>query len=364
MHLLYLLHDVFHNTKYHSDSQYRHDTMHTSLQACIKPLVAAICLPGAADQCILRLNELLELWQSHKHVNNEFAQELRNIAKGQSPKDETVDLSPKPGGPDDKKEAPFIMPASHGDVSTPFYDLPASNFVPHIIPDSTSAIDPRLIKPLQFAPGPADRELVTALKSFLNEVEMMDNIDPAAFSTQITDIDALGQYIAGGRGRVYVATHSYYGWSREYCQAQRRPYQGRSLTQLTMARTPSYSPEARNKSLSRSYSPPSTSAYRGAETSPPSAMSQTLSRRSPPRDPRRPPPLPKPESCPSSSAPIYTSIQPQGRQLSPQISTFYIPPRPPGYHGPWPPPPPPPHGATNIQVDGFQPATPTSRSGH
>ena len=106
----------------------------------------------------------------------------------------------------------------HGDPSTPWYDLPAGNWLPVLEPNSTRPMNPSQVKPLQLASGPADKTLVDAVKKLLVDV---DNIyakgvpaDDAAF-----DIDQLGEQVELDEitGEI-LGGETYYGWSRTFCE--------------------------------------------------------------------------------------------------------------------------------------------------
>ncbi|KAI9870790.1 MAG: hypothetical protein M1823_008639, partial [Watsoniomyces obsoletus] len=85
------------------------------------------------------------------------------------------------------------MPSTHGDPSLPFYELPAGNLMPHIVPKRSTSIRPDTIRPLQFAAGPADEGLVNAVKDFLRDIEHIDDAYAIEEKEIVADIDDLGQ---------------------------------------------------------------------------------------------------------------------------------------------------------------------------
>ncbi|KAL8943685.1 MAG: hypothetical protein Q9216_000884 [Gyalolechia sp. 2 TL-2023] len=118
-----------------------------------------------------------------------------------------------------RKDAPYIMPSSHGDISTPFYDLPAGNLMPCIVPNSLSPINPQAVKPMALRAGPADERLVHAVESFLHDVDSVYTTNRPGNDIESWDIDALGQLIVpddlpgrSSRGE------GYYGWSEVFCE--------------------------------------------------------------------------------------------------------------------------------------------------
>ncbi|PUU83807.1 hypothetical protein B9Z19DRAFT_1172826 [Tuber borchii] len=105
-------------------------------------------------------------------------------------------------------EKPLLLPPFHGDPSLPFYDLPAANMLPHLIPNSPTPINPRLMKPIQFSTLVPNESLVAAVKDFIKSVDDMFNGDDALME----DPDAIGG--GGGEG--------YYGCSRGFCEKMKQ----------------------------------------------------------------------------------------------------------------------------------------------
>ena len=273
------------------------------------------------------------------------------------------------------------MPSSHGDPSTPYYDLPAGNLVPHIIPNSTVPLRPESIKPLQFLAGPADEKLVTALKVFMKDVDQIyepgkpqpENDD------EVVDIDELGQPVIRDTVTGEILNgETYYGWSRTFCEQMkkrntrdagrsrsrswsrsasgsrsppaRRRYSGspysddsRSRSRSPVSRrgglgAQSYSrsrspPRRPSPSRERSYSPPAPSAQRSF---PPPYKRKQFPSAAPPPPPGIPPPPPmnQHQFAPGSAAP-----PPYMHNAGMMPHSSVPPPPPPNYQGPWPPPP-------------------------
>ena len=353
--MIYLLNDVLHHTKYHSKASQAHESLCNHLQTCFKVIFRALAAPGAKKSYQSRASELLDIWQLEKYVDEIIFQSIRDILQGKSIEDENVELVSKPTETDGKKAAPYLMPSSHGDASTPFYDLPASNIIPHIMPSSAGAIDPQLIKPLQFNSGPADQDLVSVVENFLEDIDSASQIDSRLPQNHVVDIDPLGQrviYDVSSRSAALVDT--YYGWSRQFCHKMRNGENledmgdpNSALNRRSSSPRNRYKPEhsrpgsvssrsssIRHRSLSRSYSPPSPSAYRYKEPASGAFNFRQTSTRSPPMDPRR---VSQPASSFSPNSSSVPSISDSHRDQ--RFGT--IPPRPLGYQGPWAPPPPP-----------------------
>ncbi|KAE8355764.1 hypothetical protein BDV28DRAFT_128329 [Aspergillus coremiiformis] len=373
LHILYLLNDLFHHTKYHLDSTAAFSTLTGSLQPSIVELLgyAASYDREKNPKHHRRLDTLLDIWEQHGYYGSDYVNKLREVVKNSAlsgPVKTSVDVEESNTDFANRvpsKDAPFIMPSTHGDPSTPYYDLPAGNMFPHIIPDSTVPLRPDSIKPLQFLAGPADEKLTVALKAFLKDVDQIYGTDrPEAGEGELLDIDELGQtVIRDGTTGDILNGDTYYGWSRAFCQQmkkrnakagsrsrsqsprKRRRYSdslsddsGRSRS-MSRSLTPPrrygrYDSRSRSVSRSRSGSPRSRSRERSYSPRPPSpSRSMAPEHHNQFNNSAVPPgfPPPPPAMHFSSGPPVF----PQGMPGAPP------PPPPPNYQGQWPPPPPP-----------------------
>ena len=281
-------------------------TLIGSLQSCIVEILgyAAAYDRAKNPKHHGRLDELLDIWAESGYFSQDYIRKLREVVRNSFL---ATTGSPVKYGEkvekEKKKDLPFVMPSTHGDPLTPYYDLPAGNLMPHMIPNSTVPLQPESIKPLQFLAGPADDKLVTALQAFLDDVDRMYAVDKDDGRRNV-DLDELGETVV--RDEVTgepVDGDTYYGWSREFChqmKKRRSPSRGRSYSD-SPGNSDRYSPSLRE----RSYSP------RPVSLSP------------------RPPP----------SLPSYNG----GNQQFPPPPPSPAPPPPPplNYNGPWPPSPPP-----------------------
>lgn len=317
-----------------------------------------------------KLCDLLDHWEENHYYQPPYISKLRDTInntaelshRSSGSQVQTADAMAQESTGQLKKDPPYIMPPSHGDLSTPFYDLPAGNIMPHIIPNSGTPIHPQLVKPLQFVTGPADQNLVIAVQGFLKDVESVDGVD--AKDETLMDIDELGQIVLRDEisGDI-VGGEGYYGWSRTFCERMKRRITGRSLHEsengsrsprkrrrysdsqssgsrsrspsrprlrgdlfMEQSRKPSNSPRSasRSKSRSSSYSPPMVLAgFQQTQVPEPSPLQQTEVHE---RAPSQTHPFPLPFSQGSPLAPGGVPIPP---------------PPPPNFIGVWPPPPPP-----------------------
>lgn len=419
LHILYLLNDILHHTKYHHDST----STFSTLTSIIQPFIVTLFRNASTNDSNVywkqhrRIDSLISVWEKHGYHEVSYLHSLRKAvasAENQESQNGQSNQSLQDPGNDPsrtKQDVPFVMPASHGESTAPYYDLPAGNLMPHILPNSASPIDPHSVKALQFAAGPADEGLVIAIKDFMKDVDVLYGQGPEMVDGISVDIDELGQSVSRDElmGET-VEGDTYYGWSRAFCtkMKQRRngkiasrsydrgdsldrsqsPRKRRRYSSSQESRSPSrtrsdlkfqrrglmknqrdrsYSrsrsrsrtrsrsplPLPRNHRTSRSRSPSRTRSY-----SPPSELfmnrNQSSSKPLPPQAVQQvymaaPPP---PVSLP------FSGSFPQGIPLGPGGLPI-PPPPPPNYSGPWPPPPPP-LGSTPgmFQLPGFIPAPP------
>ena len=200
-----------------------------------------------------RLVELLDIWEENAYYSKEYMAKLREViisassssssySSSSSTVNTTTTTTTKGPGPGKKKNnnnnVPFIMPRTHGDPTTPYYDLPAGNLMPHMLPNSTLPLDPVSIKPLQFLAGPPDPGLLSALQTFLDDVDRMYNstsseeegrkkkrrmIDDDDDEIVVDDMDELGERVVRDeRTGEVVDGETYYGWSRGFCQQMKK----------------------------------------------------------------------------------------------------------------------------------------------
>ncbi|KAL9103019.1 MAG: hypothetical protein Q9163_001909 [Psora crenata] len=228
LHLLYLLNDTLHHAKHHSDSSAAADTLAKDLWPYALSLVKLAFANKVAPhtQHRKRVLGLLDTWAEADYFEASYIQRLRDVASeaieedGLAAKEPTVThLAPYDTAGQDRKDDPYIMPDSHGDPSTLFYDLPASNMIPHITPNSRIPISTELIKPLEFGGGPADQDLAFAVKGFLDDINLSDRIEFGEVNQDNVDVDELGQYVIRDPSTTeIIKAEGYYGWSGEYCQ--------------------------------------------------------------------------------------------------------------------------------------------------
>ncbi len=167
-----------------------------------------------------RLDDVVNIWQQESYIPRELLGQLRGSIS--DPTITTTSASKHvPRSPGASTDLPFLMPSTHGDPSLPFHELPAGNFMPHIVPNRSTSMRPESIRPLQFTPGPADEGLVNVVKDFLKNVAQIDDAFPMKDEDLVPDIDNLGQFSHHNDDGEKIGD-SYYGWSRAFCAKMRR----------------------------------------------------------------------------------------------------------------------------------------------
>ncbi|RGP76390.1 hypothetical protein FLONG3_5274 [Fusarium longipes] len=219
LHLLYVINDVF----YHVITRNGDSEFATPWDNALPGLIASA---AAFDNCPKhkkKIEDLIRLWEDQRYVNSSLIAKLEDaLASGvapqiaQEPQISTASLKLA-------KNAPFTLPSFHGDHSVPWYDLPATTWLPHLTPNSTKPMFPDQIRPIQLAPGPADKVLVTAVQDLLGEVERMFSKEQKWNGDSTNDLNGLGERVILDEitGDI-IGGETYYGWSRQFCHVATR----------------------------------------------------------------------------------------------------------------------------------------------
>lgn len=231
LHILYLLNDCLHHTKNHIESSSAHAILTGNIQTFLCDLFGHAAAYSTDIHSIhhKKLQDLLGIWDQHGYYQPSYIEKLRDTVANAARKgypdiggsSTRVNGSWDNGSGGARKDAPYIMPASHGDPSAPYYDLPAGNMLPCIMPNSAMPINPQLVKPLKFLTGPAEESLATVVRTFLQDVESLD--DGFGEGITDTDVDELGQCVLRDQtSGDTLEGMSYYGWSRAFCDKMKQ----------------------------------------------------------------------------------------------------------------------------------------------
>ncbi|KAI7785570.1 hypothetical protein LA080_006991 [Diaporthe eres] len=300
LHVLYVLNDILFHVKFRTRNHGFFDNIAPHLPALFKSAASFTTAP----KHLKKLHDLLQLWEKKFYFPASVLESLR-AAVEEGPKSEGSEanggvVANKAHAASTARDAPFTLPSMHGDPSTPWYDLPAANWLPVIEPNSTRPMNPNMIKPLQLAGGPADKNLVDAVKKLLGDVDKIYSKDALLAGDSAVDVSQMGEFIERDELGDIVGGETYYGWSRSFLL---------STTQNTQAA--GYGPP-------KGYVPPNPQQYHHQQQQQP------------------PPP---PASYPPPNFP--TGAPPQPSRFN-SWNAAVPPPPPPHYQGQWPPPPPPP----------------------
>lgn len=342
LHAIYLLHDVLHHLKHHLRDQNQHRDFSQACQSVVIEGFQSATVDNK-KRIRTRLHQLMTIWKDDDVVGEDVLEQLETILSKRTRDRGGEKTVHDPTPVSSSKEAPFLMPATHGDPSLPFHELPAGNYMPHILPNRTVPMRSDSIKPLRFAPGPADVSLVNAVKDLLKDIDSIDNVYQHLDDEGIVpDIDDLGQLSYRNEAGDVIGD-TYYGWSRAFCDKMKARRKGDELDGDSRSRSSSSRKRRRLDGSSRSSSMSSLPA-RPAFKDRPQAFAQRSRSRS-----RSPPPsfAPSHKQPQTIAPPPFVPVQ-DLHQLPlppPPLGPDGLPippPRPPNWNGPWPPPPPPP----------------------
>lgn len=259
LHILYVLNDVIFHVKSRTQNQTFPGEIESHLPALFKSAAAFTNAPKHER----KLMDLVQLWEEKAYFPEPVLERLRAaVAEGPTAKDTDTDgggvTQRKINAASSAREAPFTLPSMHGDASTPWYDLPAANWLPVIEPNSTRPMNPTMIKPLQLAGGPADKNLVDAVKKLLGDVDKIYAKDTRLDGDLLVDISQMGETIERDELGDIVGGETYYGWSRAFCdkmKARRKGGDAMDIDDGRRGRGGSSRSSSRSRSRSRGRSP-------------------------------------------------------------------------------------------------------------
>lgn len=226
LHILYVLNDVLFHVK--------HRTQSTEFFANIEPQLPALFKSAAAfanaPKHEKKLQDLIQLWQQKGYFPDSLLDQLRTaVAEGPSSTESGLnggDVAQKATAAPSTtaRDTPYVLPSMHGDPSTPWYDLPAANWLPVIEPNNTRPMNPSMIRPLQLAGGPADKSLIQAVKKLLRDVDKIYGKDarPEGDSSNALDFSQMGEVIERDEMGEIASGETYYGWSRAFCEKMKQ----------------------------------------------------------------------------------------------------------------------------------------------
>ena len=258
LHILHLIHDLIHHTKIRGGDE--------RLAAAFESYVPALFSVTAQEKGrkhAAKIDRLMDIWSSKRYYPGVYMDRLKETVQGVRLGAEkgTAARTDEPRSFEEEnkhKEKPYDMPATHGDYTTIWYDLPAASLMQHIIPNSTKPIKGSLVEPLRFTPGPADQEVAAAVKALIDDSHSMWGESEEGEEAKY-DLDALGQRIVKDEMGNRKVQETYYGWSDEFARKMARKKKARKPP-LSDGREDSVERDRdmdRSYSSERSMSPPS-----------------------------------------------------------------------------------------------------------
>ncbi|KAJ2905290.1 hypothetical protein MKZ38_005803 [Zalerion maritima] len=212
LHLLYVLSDVLYHTKIRDGTNSFAAAIEGTLPRLVGNAAAFLDCPKQAK----KIQDLLSLWQEKGYYSDETLDKLKVVAREApmtslttSKKDSTDDRALQ-----NSEDVPWALPSAHGDPSTPWYDLPAANWLPLLEPNSTRPMNPDMVRPLQMNSDVADQSLVDAVKCVLDFSHQIYSKDGSRANDNF-NINDMGERVEIDEitGDV-VSGETYYGWSR------------------------------------------------------------------------------------------------------------------------------------------------------
>ncbi|RKU45953.1 hypothetical protein DL546_004915 [Coniochaeta pulveracea] len=370
LHILYILNDVLYHVKFRDQNDNFADKVDSFLPALVRSVAAFPNCPKHTK----KIRDLVSFWEEKGYFGVESIKKLREAvdqaldpeaAEGEKTNQADESAAASKAG----KDAPFIMPAMHGDPNMPWYDLPAGNWLRVLEPNSTRPMKPEMIKPLQLAPGPADKSLVDAVNKLLVDVDRIYSTGPGRGDGATYTIDQMGEVVELDEinGDI-VNGETYYGWSRAFCEKMKaRRHKARSGESRNDGRPSQSQSRSRSRSRSRSWAAgrhrdeceataaEAPEAEAGAAAIVVAALGQGRGHAGPvpaPQPPKQPQNMARGYSNPHQQPPHHQrnyDSQPAPPFVPPQPTNYggfpppgpVPPPPPPNYTGQWPPPPPP-----------------------
>ncbi|KZZ98647.1 hypothetical protein AAL_03165 [Moelleriella libera RCEF 2490] len=191
LHILYLVNDVLHHVVQKQVNQ-------REFSAAWDPYLPSLFSCAASfDNCpkhSKKLEDLIDLWQERNYVADDLVPKLKEALTSGA-----VSTTPPRAGTDSSlklaKDAPYVLPSFHGDAGTPWYDLPAASWLPHLVPNSFKPMLPDLIRPIQLAAGPASKALTDAVKALLCDADRIFSRDKKPNDDPHVEINELGERI-------------------------------------------------------------------------------------------------------------------------------------------------------------------------
>ncbi|CAO2647259.1 Nn.00g081810.m01.CDS01 [Neocucurbitaria sp. VM-36] len=214
--LLLIVNDVLHTDKFHRRSTTKHSIFGTECTSFLLELVelAASCICEKDTQAEKKLRALLNFWAVNQLLSAQDISSLRNRA------DEALLLA-QGGTPVRKRH--YLLPEYHGDKAAPWFELPASYMLEHLIKSPKSPIHPSQIKIARLDKKPVSPHVRNLLDHYFENIDLKyiptgDNPTGETKKYKLW-LDPMGQLVKQNKETGETATVcNGYGWSPKLCQ--------------------------------------------------------------------------------------------------------------------------------------------------
>ncbi|PHH87309.1 hypothetical protein CDD83_9036 [Cordyceps sp. RAO-2017] len=167
LHVLYVASDVLH----HVVTRQGLRDFSRAWEAHLPAVVAAASTFEKYPRHLAKVRDLIALWEERAYVPPALVTRIREAFTRASDKDSGTRIQMSSEALKLAKEAPFVLPASHGDASAPWSDLPAASWLAHLDPNSAMPMSRSLLRPIQLRPGPAKEALAKLVKATLSDAD-------------------------------------------------------------------------------------------------------------------------------------------------------------------------------------------------
>jgi hypothetical protein len=218
--VIFLISDLFHHDGI-DKGQSALRTYALNIKPHLRELFAAASdLNVERDKSITRqIHLVLDWWKEQQYFSDKYLDKLRTIVEsGGKAEVDMSDDNAEEVVPSISKPRPYMLPALHGDDSSPWFHQPAGVFLHEMAMSPGRPIDPKAMKPLKLKAGPAPDKLVDAVRDFMDDVAKIGTPEDMEHEN-IVDIDALGRLtLKDPETGDLIKSETYYGWSRDFAR--------------------------------------------------------------------------------------------------------------------------------------------------
>lgn len=247
LHVLLIASDVIH----HSVTRQRGHELIRSWDSHLPAMVATASTFEKCPKHLQKVRNLIALWEEREYLPTALITRLRDSFTQASDRNSGTRIHMSEDALKLAKEAPYVMPSSHGDSSTAWNHLPAASWLAQLLSDPNRPMRRDHIRPAQLAPALSQENFVNRVRSTLSAVEALFQEAPAQTKTNL-DFTLLGEVQKqDGSSEHDTSMDTYWGWSRIICHNMKERRQKAASKPPSTRRSRSRSPY-RSSSANRS----------------------------------------------------------------------------------------------------------------